>query len=462
MKEIFFLPVSCEEEEIFDLFIDGKPLSQILSEKSGKRVSLDLENMQENYELLEVVIFSYRAEDDEIIKSKVSEDEYGESVVIEFLYGGQVIYRIDVDLENYKELLQILKYFFEYEYFKMLEYIISKHYHLYPQFRKNIDCFDITDEQIIKLDKNFFIKLLTSEDSIPSRQKLTKNWLDNLHLIKAGRYPEVYLPEHLKDIYKRYKNLVSSGYKPVNIKYLLFKKDCKDTSIGFKFILDREYFLFLDPQGNICFSDRNTDYVPYSLNSRILIEKKNIKDLEFGFTKILNFYNFLKFFEKKLYVPAYRHIKHHFDELQINTYISQNFDFDQLVNFVIEKDFDNFDLSESKTQIFTDQFVDYFQNNLRFFYTRVVGVRFYVEKRYIYSLKEGDPVLAVWDYKNPADKNAVMIFDKNGMQLGYLKRELAQILVKKFKTSFFLPGKIHKILDSEDPNERIFIVLKCN
>ncbi len=454
MDELLLLPVECKEDRKFDIFVNDKPLSEILSSKLEKEVFLDLNEVKESYYRYHILDIVYKDISGNILKTKYEFED--DIITVEFFYKDKPVYQIELEDEEYEEFFHLLELFVENEHFEFIEYILENYPQIFIQYRKKTNCFNLTEEELKKLDREFLIKVLTENINLHGEEnKTTKDWLSNLELIKNGKFPNSLLPEYLQDIYEKYKKLAKKEHF-LKIKYELLKRKT-DKSIDFLFMLNKTYRLSLDYRGNICFSNKEIPFEPFPVNPNILIESGVVsEELQFGFTKILDFYRFLKFFEEKLYIFAYKFVKEHFEFEQINSFINHYFSLDELVNFVIESKFDSF---EEKNDIWDYlDFKNYLISNLNSFYTRIVGEDYHIKnEEYLSVLKENDPVYAVWDYKNPYDENAIAILDKNGQHIGYLKKEIAQILSPKLKKNLYLQGKIHKIFPQNRPNERIFI-----
>ncbi len=456
MDEIFLLPTKCKEEKKFDIYVNDKPLSQILSSILHKKIFLDLKEIEENYYRYNILDIIYK--DRLGNELKTGHEFEGNITTIEFFYKDKLVYQIELEDGEYKEFFHLLELFVENEHFEFLDYILENYPQAFIDYRKAINCFSLTNKELVKLDKKFLTKILTENINFYiEKDKTTKDWLSNLELIKENKFPINLLPEYLQDIYEKYKKLAKKEHF-LKIKYELLKKET-EKSVDFLFKLNKAYKLSLDYGGNICFSNKEVSFKPFPANPNILMESGIAsEELQFGFTKILDFYRFLKFFEKKLYIFACKFVKQHFEFEQINTFINHYFSLDELVNFVIEAKFDNF---EEKTGIWDYlDFRNYLTDKMETFYTRVVGENYHIKNEdYLSALKENDPVYAIWDYKNPYDENAVAILDKNGQHIGYLKKEIAQILSPKLKKNLYLQGRIHKIFPQNRPNERMFVEL---
>ena len=62
------------------------------------------------------------------------------------------------------------------------------------------------------------------------------------------------------------------------------------------------------------------------------------------------------------------------------------------------------------------------------FYTKVAGVTFDNRQRLIRRMSVGERVSLVRDPANPYDKNAIMVINSNGEQIGFISKELASTM----------------------------------
>ena len=69
---------------------------------------------------------------------------------------------------------------------------------------------------------------------------------------------------------------------------------------------------------------------------------------------------------------------------------------------------------------------DFFQ-----FHTKIVGVTFEGRQRFVVRLRRGEQLKLVRQPNNPYDPNAIAVFDSQGNQLGYIRRELAAEMAYK-------------------------------
>lgn len=62
------------------------------------------------------------------------------------------------------------------------------------------------------------------------------------------------------------------------------------------------------------------------------------------------------------------------------------------------------------------------------FYTKVVGVSFDGRQRIIRQTKVGETLSLVREPNNPYDRNAIMVLNSSGSQLGYISKDVASNL----------------------------------
>lgn len=64
------------------------------------------------------------------------------------------------------------------------------------------------------------------------------------------------------------------------------------------------------------------------------------------------------------------------------------------------------------------------------FYTKVVGVSFEGRQRFVRQTRVGEALSLVRDPGNPYDRNAIMVINSSGNQLGFLSKDLAASLAR--------------------------------
>ena len=63
--------------------------------------------------------------------------------------------------------------------------------------------------------------------------------------------------------------------------------------------------------------------------------------------------------------------------------------------------------------------------------SKIVGITFEDRMEYIKLLKVGEKLELRRDRENPVDKNAIAVYNRDGKQLGYLKKELSESLAPR-------------------------------
>lgn len=95
------------------------------------------------------------------------------------------------------------------------------------------------------------------------------------------------------------------------------------------------------------------------------------------------------------------------------------------------------------------------------FITRVVGLRYEECLDRVEGLLPGEPVNLLWEPQNPHDPKAIKVLDRNGKDLGYLRRNIAHSLVSRIKRGAALSGRVMVVLGPEfDVNDRLNIEVK--
>ncbi|MCB0831983.1 MAG: HIRAN domain-containing protein [Bacteroidetes bacterium] len=106
------------------------------------------------------------------------------------------------------------------------------------------------------------------------------------------------------------------------------------------------------------------------------------------------------------------------------------------------------------------------ENDLRRFYltedlffTRVVGVRHYDIN--LYDLNEGNRVLLIPEPDNPYDIYAVSVHTNDGRMMGYLKRELSELMYSEIQRGVLYRATVAKVLpEAVDSNSRIHLLIE--
>lgn len=93
------------------------------------------------------------------------------------------------------------------------------------------------------------------------------------------------------------------------------------------------------------------------------------------------------------------------------------------------------------------------------FFTRVVGVRHYDFN--IYDLPEGTRVVLIPEPHNPHDIYAVSVKTNDGKMIGYLKRELSEIMYAEIQKGVLYRATIVKVLpEAVDSNSRVHLLIE--
>ncbi len=93
------------------------------------------------------------------------------------------------------------------------------------------------------------------------------------------------------------------------------------------------------------------------------------------------------------------------------------------------------------------------------FFTRVVGVRHYDFN--IYDLPEGTRVMLIPEPHNPHDVYAVSVRTNDGKMIGYLKRELSEIMYAEIQKGVLYRATIVKVLpEAVDSNSRVHLLIE--
>ena len=104
---------------------------------------------------------------------------------------------------------------------------------------------------------------------------------------------------------------------------------------------------------------------------------------------------------------------------------------------------------------------DYYQQAQRFI-TRSVGLKYELRWKNLTALKVGDPLLLVREPLNPHDKNAIRVQSTTSLDLGYLRRSLAEILAPLMDTGQVrLAATVACVLDEEWPaDQQLHVVVE--
>lgn len=93
------------------------------------------------------------------------------------------------------------------------------------------------------------------------------------------------------------------------------------------------------------------------------------------------------------------------------------------------------------------------------FFTRVVGVRHYDFN--VYDLPEGTRVVLIPEPHNQHDMYAVSVKTKEGKMIGYLKRELSEIMYQEIQKGVLYRATIVKVLpEAVDSNSRVHLLIE--
>ncbi len=114
---------------------------------------------------------------------------------------------------------------------------------------------------------------------------------------------------------------------------------------------------------------------------------------------------------------------------------------DQMIKLALENELKKFYLNEDE------------------FFTRVVGVRHYDFN--IYDLPEGTRVVLIPEPHNPHDVYAVSVRTNDGKMIGYLKRELSEIMYQEIQKGVLYRATIVKVLpEAVDSNSRVHLLIE--
>lgn len=93
-------------------------------------------------------------------------------------------------------------------------------------------------------------------------------------------------------------------------------------------------------------------------------------------------------------------------------------------------------------------------------HTKVVGISYEGRQRFIEKIKQGDALDLVRDPNNKYDRNAIKILTKSRLQLGFVRKELAQQLADAMDRGnrYFceVTGITGKEKDNQGVNIKIF------
>ncbi len=218
------------------------------------------------------------------------------------------------------------------------------------------------------------------------------------------------------------------------------------------------------------FREEGVSLHPLSINIKIFIDKKNPYPLSpTNWNYILKISQLLGYFEKgvlflgrKIFLELSSDL--HFVYLTQYT-VLEIFGSEIWENFLTEiglGSFNSEDLSLLES-LFGPSLMERFENFLKttpFLLTRIVGFRHYAHnfERENNSLivKPGDKIFLVHE-NNEKDPFAIAVLWKNGEKLGYLRKNLAQFLIERFKKGDIPSGEIIEVFPSSDDNEKVFI-----
>jgi hypothetical protein len=114
---------------------------------------------------------------------------------------------------------------------------------------------------------------------------------------------------------------------------------------------------------------------------------------------------------------------------------------DQMIKIELENELKKFYLTEAQ------------------FFTRVVGLRHYDFN--ILDLSEGVRVALTHEPDNPFDEYAVSVTTTNGNMIGYLKKELSEIMYSEIKKGVLFKATVVKVIpEATDSNSRVHLLIQ--
>lgn len=93
------------------------------------------------------------------------------------------------------------------------------------------------------------------------------------------------------------------------------------------------------------------------------------------------------------------------------------------------------------------------------FYTKVAGVTFDNRQRLIRRMSVGEQVSLVRDPTNPYDKNAIMVINSNGDQIGFISKELSSTMAINMDSGIVFSATVCNITGM-NPGENIGVNLR--
>lgn len=226
----------------------------------------------------------------------------------------------------------------------------------------------------------------------------------------------------------------------------------------------KEIPLVITPEGDFILSEekvegRELSFSSEEVGSFSLIIPENGEEVDFGFSKFVELGKGLSLLEGKVLFLAYKVLKP-YRGASLDSLIKRVFGEKLFTNFLIEGVLGDFSYEEEGDP---EQLAEEFLSKTDFFYTRVVGFGYRVKeflKGEELLVKEGDRVYSVWEKENPHDENAVAVYHESGKKLGYIRRTISPLLVKRLRKRYFFEGRVIKVMPRHyNDNERVFIEL---